>query len=78
MSDTNPSLDPTAQPLTSMLWLTRANINTDQAAASLLTGCQAPAVQSPLPRSPRCRSIIHRVKTPMLNINYSKGRDSFD
>lgn len=42
MSDSNPSLSPTAQPLTSLLRLTRANINTDQAAASLLTGCRGP------------------------------------
>lgn len=51
MSDSNPSLSPTGQPLTSLLRLTRANINTDQAAASLLTGCRAPAVPSPPPRS---------------------------
>lgn len=78
MSDRNPSLNPTVQSLTSMLRLTQANINTDQGAASLLTGCQTPAVQSPPSHSARCRSIIHRVKTPMLDINYSKGQDSFD
>lgn len=78
MSDTDPSLALTVQPLPSMLRLTWANINIDQAAASLRTGCWAPAVQSPAPLSPRCHSIIHRVKAPMLNINYSAGRDSFD
>ena len=51
MSDRNPPLNPTVQPLTGVLRLTRANINTDQAAASLLTGRRAPAVQSPPPRS---------------------------
>lgn len=78
MSDTNLSLNLTAQILTSVPRLSRANINIDQAAASHCTGCPAPAVQSPPPLSPWCHSIIHRVKTPMLNINYSTGQDSFD
>lgn len=40
MSGTNPSLVFTAQPLTSMLRLTQANINIDQAAASSSEGAR--------------------------------------
>lgn len=56
-----------------MLRSTQAHSNTDQALAFILTGCQDPAVQAPPPRSPQCRSIIHRGKNPMLHNNYSKG-----
>lgn len=78
MSDTNLSVNITTQPHTRTLRLSKANINIDQAAASLCTGCQAPAVQSPPPLSPWCHSIIQRVRTPVLNIKYSTGLDSFD
>lgn len=76
MSDTNPSLDLTAQSFTSMLRSTQANINIDQAAASLLTGCQAPAVQSSTTTHTSVPFDHPQSKDP--NINYSTGQDSFD